>query len=334
MSDSDSDEPFDFLESMQYQVTGSDDEYNRHGERWSDLEQDEDDDEAEAVPTTDPVSPEPEPEPLEALPERLVPPTEIIAKILTSLGQRKPPETAPFERAWLWQKGRLVCSAWRDLIEKTAKEVWMKDARIGKNGPMMHTDSGKLMLSANYEFQRVDGDLAIFQELECAPQYHRHIRYWIKDVRRLDCFLGYAVHDLRMPTMRKQKTGDLIITVPWKAYVGHILQEEAFIEPLKAICDKEMMAAGQRLKDASDPDNMDMMAIFSLFITFKDKPYAQRRAQRLGRKDRRGDEALHRAKEWEADYIARDGKPADDFSGDESGDGDDDEVGSEEEEDE
>lgn len=93
----------------------------------------------------------------------------------------------------------------------------MKDARIGKSGPMMvsiagrlptyeahltgrpaqYTDSGKLMLSANYEFQRCDGDLAVFQDLECAPEYRRHIRFWIKDVSRLDCFLGYAVHDLR-----------------------------------------------------------------------------------------------------------------------------------------
>lgn len=51
------------------------------------------------------------------------------------------------------------------------------------------------MLSANYQFQRCDGDLAVFQELKCAPQYQRHIRYWIKEVLRLDCFLGYAVHD-------------------------------------------------------------------------------------------------------------------------------------------
>lgn len=130
--------------------------------------------------------------------------------------------------------------------------------------------------------------------------------------------------------MCRQKTaGELIITVPWKAYAGHILQEEAFFEPLKVIADKEVHAAGQRPKDAG-PDSMVIITILNLFTTFKDRPYAQRRAQRLGRKDRRGDEALSRARDWEADYIARDGRPAEELS-DDSDEGND-EFGSGEDE--
>lgn len=64
--------------------------------------------------------------------------------------------------------------------------------------PPQRTVTGRLILSASYEFQRCDGDLAVFQELECSPEYRRHIRFCIRGgVRRLDCVLGYAVHDLR-----------------------------------------------------------------------------------------------------------------------------------------
>lgn len=48
-SDYDSDEPFSFEESAQYQVTGSDDEYNENGERYSDMEQEEDEEEEELL---------------------------------------------------------------------------------------------------------------------------------------------------------------------------------------------------------------------------------------------------------------------------------------------
>lgn len=56
MSDSHSErhsvDSFNWEESAQYQMTGSDDEYNRHGERWSDieaLEEDEEEDEEQEV---------------------------------------------------------------------------------------------------------------------------------------------------------------------------------------------------------------------------------------------------------------------------------------------
>lgn len=138
--------------------------------------------------------------------------------------------------------------------------------------------------------------------------------------------------------MRKHKfeegksTGDLIITVPWKTYVGHILQEEAIVEPLKITSNKQMYAEGDRLK-AATPGDLDITAILDMFMAFKSKPYAQRRAQRLGRKDPKGDDRLSRAKDWEADYIIRDGRPADEFSdedsevssGDDDGSEDDDE---------
>lgn len=102
-----------------------------------------------------------------------------------------------------------------------------------------------------------------------------------------------------MRKLRKQKTGDLIITVPWKTYVGHILQEEAFIEPLKALSDKQIYAERQRLKEAG-PESMDIIDFLDMLAAFRIKPYADRRAQRLGRKDPKGDERLGHARAWAA----------------------------------
>lgn len=57
-------------------------------------------------PTIRELTPEPEVG-LRPLSDRLVPPTELMTKIIAILGKTRPDDAACRNRAWLWQRGRL-----------------------------------------------------------------------------------------------------------------------------------------------------------------------------------------------------------------------------------
>ncbi|ORY90825.1 hypothetical protein BCR35DRAFT_299411 [Leucosporidium creatinivorum] len=81
---------------------------------------------------------EPASPPLLPLEDRLVPSQSTLTRILSCLDQRLPSSEEGFGRAWLWRQGRLVCSSWKTWIETRAREQWLLEAKICKDGRMIH----------------------------------------------------------------------------------------------------------------------------------------------------------------------------------------------------
>lgn len=53
------------------------------------------------------------------------------------------------------------------------------------------------MLSVNFKFDSLEGDMAVSRDKDCSEEGVRPVRKWLKNVDRLDCFLGAILHDLR-----------------------------------------------------------------------------------------------------------------------------------------
>jgi len=157
--------------------------------------------------------------------------------------------------------------------------------------PQRNEDEGKVFLSGFFEFLRMDGDTAVFQD-ECAPEYHKSFVRACKATSPPDVEICGFVHDVEIPDMSVDwKT--LTITCPWRALVGRVLAEELRVEAYRAHTNRVMMSKVKRLRS----DGFDKLeAAIHLFAAHVHGAYEAVRKARLGRTDKRGDERLKQAR--------------------------------------
>ncbi|KAJ7512806.1 hypothetical protein B0H11DRAFT_1898087 [Mycena galericulata] len=219
----------------------------------------------------------------ETMPEHLTLPLELQHNILSQ-------ETSQF--AIMWGTYRFVCKAWKEHVEYLAKTEWVRTGAFSYEGYMIRDpEEGKVLLKGFFEFVRMDGDTAIFQD-ECAPEFHKAFVTACKATSPPDVEVCGIVHDVKIPGMSVHwKT--LTITCPWRALVGRLLAEELRVDAYRARTNRVMMTKVKRLRSAGLEKVEEAVHLFAAHVH---GAYEAVRKARLGRTDRRGDERLKHAR--------------------------------------
>ncbi|KAJ6480549.1 hypothetical protein C8R47DRAFT_1074290 [Mycena vitilis] len=200
----------------------------------------------------------------------------------------------------MWGTYRFVSKAWKESVEFLAKTEWIKDARFVYPGETIWDPKvGKVFLEGEFTFQRFDGEIAVFQMLDCAEEFKRPLIRLCKLTAFPDVQVGDIVHDVEITGMSVD-WDTLTITCPWRELIGRLMAEELRVAAHRKRAAHEMMSAAKRARRAAPDGEVDMGTIMELFGMFAGKTtdaYVAVRTARHGVGDRQGDERLKMARQ-------------------------------------
>ncbi|KAF8194479.1 hypothetical protein K438DRAFT_1969092 [Mycena galopus ATCC 62051] len=203
----------------------------------------------------------------------------------------------------VWGKYRFVCKAWKEHIESLAKTEWIRDTTLYYPGEMIWDEKiGKVFLNGDFSFQRLEGDSAIFQITDCAPEFKRQLIEVCEPCYAPDVQVDDVVHDVEIPEMSVD-WDTLTITCPWRPLIGRVMAEELRVDAYRKKAQNEMMSATKRAKRAAPGGNVDFGTLMELFKNFAKKGqdvYVAVRTVRWGNLDRAGDQRLKSARQAES----------------------------------
>ncbi|KAJ7513301.1 hypothetical protein B0H11DRAFT_1843736 [Mycena galericulata] len=198
-----------------------------------------------------------------------------------------------------WGTYRFVCKTWKEHIEFLAKTEWIRDASFTYPGEMIWDPTvGKVSLSGDFTFQRLDGDLAVFRILECAPEFKKDLIKACKRTSPPDVEIGDIVHDVEIPDMSVD-WDNLTLTCPWRSVIGRVLAEELRVEAHRKLSHHAMMTTAKLARRRAPGGQVDMNTMLDMFKLFANKSldaYAAVRTARRGGADKKGDERLKMAR--------------------------------------
>ncbi|KAF8172220.1 hypothetical protein K438DRAFT_1981669 [Mycena galopus ATCC 62051] len=225
------------------------------------------------------------------MPEHLVLPPELHRLVLAC-------ETELYHDAW--GTYRLVCKAWKEHVEFLAKTEWIWDATFHYPGEMMRVPGhGKVFFNGDFSFQRLEGDSAIFQVVDCAAEFKKQLIEICKRSPPPDVEIGDIVDDVEISEMSVD-WDTLTITCPWRPLVGRLMAEELRVQAYRHQSNREMMTAAKRVRHAAPGGEVGLDVMMNFMEMFADKwleAYVAVRTARHGRSDRRGDERLKLARQ-------------------------------------
>ncbi|KAJ6593057.1 hypothetical protein B0H19DRAFT_12044 [Mycena capillaripes] len=220
------------------------------------------------------------------MPERLTLPAELHRVVLSC-------ETDRYH--YMWGTYRFVCKAWKEHVEFLAKTEWIREASFNYSGEMIWDPTvGKVFLNGDFTLQRFEGDVAIFQILDCAPEFKKPLISVCKRTAPPDIQVGSIVHDVEIPEMSVD-WDTLTIACPWRPLIARLMAEELRVEAHRELSHRAMMSAAKRARHAAAGGEVDMGTMMRLFQMFANKgleAYVAVRVARTGRADKEGDERL------------------------------------------
>ncbi|KAF7377089.1 hypothetical protein MSAN_00127500 [Mycena sanguinolenta] len=200
----------------------------------------------------------------------------------------------------VWGKYRFVCKAWKEHIEFLAKTEWIRNTTLYYPGEMIWDEKiGKVFLNGDFSFQRLEGDSAIFQVPDCAPEFQKQLIEICKRCSAPDVEVGDVVHDVEIPEMSVD-WNTLTITCPWRPLIGRVMAEELRVDAYRKKAQHELMSASKRAKRTAPGGNVDFGTLMELYKNFTNKAqdgYVAVRIARRGKLDRAGDQRLKSARQ-------------------------------------
>jgi hypothetical protein len=228
----------------------------------------------------------------------------------------------------------LVCKAWQEQVEFLAKTEWIRDTTFNYPGEMIvsfifhslayllipghaqwHPERGKVYLDGNFTFQRLEGELAIFQITDCAPEFVEQLVEVCQATLVPDVEVGEIVHDVEVglslsttlpelyrPTQIKQMSVEwdtLTLTCPWRIVIASVLAEELRVVAYRRRAHKEMMTTTKRLRHKAGGD-LGLDDLMKMMRSYQERflaAYVEVRKARRGGSDKRGDERLKIARQ-------------------------------------
>ncbi|KAJ6535709.1 hypothetical protein B0H19DRAFT_1080164 [Mycena capillaripes] len=160
---------------------------------------------------------------------------------------------------------------------------------------------GKVLLSGDFGFTRLEDDTAIFQLLDCAPEFKDPLIDTCKRTAPPDVTFGNIVHDVETPELCADWPA-LTLTCPWRALIGRVLAEELRVDAYRARVHPAMMTAAKRARRRAEAaggevDMATMMRMLDMSADASRGAYVAVRSARRGRADRVGDERLETARQ-------------------------------------
>ncbi|KAJ7662428.1 hypothetical protein B0H17DRAFT_1093457, partial [Mycena rosella] len=143
------------------------------------------------------------------MPARLTLPLELHRLVLSH-------ETTAY--SWMWGSCRLgmwvpslfmpiltalqVCKVWQEQVEFLAKTEWTRNTTFDYPGEMRwFPKHGQVYLDGEFTFQRLEGDLAIFQQTDCDPDFREALAEVCQAAPRPDVEVGEIIHDVEIDGM-------------------------------------------------------------------------------------------------------------------------------------
>ncbi|KAJ6480531.1 hypothetical protein C8R47DRAFT_1197987 [Mycena vitilis] len=223
------------------------------------------------------------------MPERLALPLELQRAVLS------------FEDTWyqeMWGTYRFVCKAWKESVEFLAKTEWLREAGFDYPGDMWDATDERTRMGGYFEFQRLEGELAVFQILDCSEEDKESLIEACERIRTPDVEVGGIVHDVEIPGISVD-WDTLTIICPWRVLIGRVMAEELRVEAHRQLSQHAMMGAAKRARRTAPGGEVDMDTMMDMFKMFANNmldAYVAVRTERRGRADPRGDERLKKAR--------------------------------------
>ncbi|KAJ7657232.1 hypothetical protein DFH06DRAFT_1473223 [Mycena polygramma] len=206
-----------------------------------------------------------------------------------------------FEDTWyqeMWGTYRFVCKAWKESVEFSAKTEWLREASFDYPGEVWDATDGRTRMGGYFEFQRLEGELAVFQILDCSEKDKKSLIKACKRTKNPDVQVGEIVHDVEIPGISIE-WDTLTITCAWRVLIGRVMAEELRVEAHRELSQHAMMGAAKRARRTAPGGEVDMdtmMDLFKMFANNMQDAYVAVRTQRRGGADPRGDERLKKAR--------------------------------------
>ncbi|KAJ7486765.1 hypothetical protein FB451DRAFT_1168164 [Mycena latifolia] len=198
----------------------------------------------------------------------------------------------------MWGTHRLVCKAWKEQVEFLARTEWIRETTFDYPGDTIwDPEHGKVYLNGDFTFQRLEGELAVFQIMGCAPEFREALVDVCQDWPVPDVEVGETVHDVEIDGMVID-WDTLTLTCGWRTVIGRVLAEELRVDAHRARSHAEMMTAAKRMrhKCGADVGVDNLVKMMRVFAANYLAAYVAVRRARLGRADKPGEKRLKMAR--------------------------------------
>ncbi|KAF7372668.1 hypothetical protein MVEN_00130100 [Mycena venus] len=187
----------------------------------------------------------------------------------------------------LWGTYRLVCKAWKEEVERLAKKEWIRKAAFSyPGGVMWHPTKGEVVLTSDFTFQELDGDLAVFAPIDCNDdEYRKPSCFGSPDV-----YLDVMVHDVWIPGISID-LGTYTLSCSWRTLIARVLAEELHVEAYHRRSARNARTLLRRVRAWCGGEVDEAIRGLSY-----QEAYDKVRKERLGRTDRTGDKRLKKAR--------------------------------------